>query len=80
AESPAGLFDDALANLTPASFLRACIEENDRYMSAFDPRLLRPRMIPLLGRLALHVAEAIDKARANGRKPKPVTERELTNL
>ncbi|MGB6414641.1 MAG: hypothetical protein WBF19_14960 [Candidatus Cybelea sp.] len=80
AESPAGLFDDALANLTPASFLRACIEENDRYMSAFDPRLLRPRMIPLLGRLALHVAEAIDKARANGRKPTPVTERELTNL
>jgi hypothetical protein len=66
AENPAGLFDDALANLTPASFLRACIEENDRYMAAFDPRLLRPRMIPLIGRFALHVAEAIDKARANG--------------
>ncbi|HEX3370227.1 MAG TPA: hypothetical protein VHS56_11675 [Candidatus Cybelea sp.] len=70
-ENAVGLFEDSLSNLTPASFLRACVEENDRYMSAFDPRLLRPRVIPALGGVALQVAEAIERVRANGRKASP---------
>jgi len=58
------LFGDALRNLTAAAFLRACIEENDRYMASFDSRLLRPRVIPALGKMALAIAEAIERFRA----------------
>jgi hypothetical protein len=58
------LFADVLRDLTPAKFLRACISENDRYMRAFDRRLLRPRIIPSLGRAALVVLELIDAVRA----------------
>jgi hypothetical protein len=58
------LFADVLRDLTPAKFLRACISENDRYMRAFDRRLLRPRVIPSLGRAALVVLELIDAVRA----------------
>lgn len=54
-----GLFDDALRELTPAKFVRACIEENDRYMRAFDRRLLRPRVIPSLAKLALPVLDLV---------------------
>ncbi|HEY1429607.1 MAG TPA: hypothetical protein VGF18_08535, partial [Candidatus Tumulicola sp.] len=58
------LFTDVMRDLTPAKFLRACLSENDRYMRAFDPRLLRPRVIPTLGRAALVVLELIDAVRA----------------
>jgi hypothetical protein len=58
------LFADVLKDLTPAKFLRACINENDRYMRAFDPRLLRPRVIPALGRFALAIAETVERLRA----------------
>lgn len=64
AEGNLNLFADVMKDLTPAKFLRACVEENDRYMRAFDPRLLRPRVIPTLGRVALAIAEAIEKLRA----------------
>lgn len=64
AEGNLNLFADVMKDLTPAKFLRACVEENDRYMRAFDPRLLRPRVIPTLGRIALAIAEAIEKLRA----------------
>jgi hypothetical protein len=65
------LFADVMADLTPAKFLRTCIEENDRYMQDFDPRLIRPRVIPALGRVALAIFEAISYIRAllaNGAK------------
>lgn len=58
------LFADVMKDLTPAKFLRACVEENDRYMRGFDPRLLRPRVIPALGRIALAILETIDRIRA----------------
>lgn len=64
AEGNLNLFADVMKDLTPAKFLRACVEENDRYMRAFDPRLLRPRVIPTLGHIALAIAEAIEKLRA----------------
>jgi hypothetical protein len=53
------LFGDVLNGLTPPVFLRACVEENDRYMAAFDPRLLRPRVIPALGKFILAIFEAV---------------------
>jgi hypothetical protein len=65
------LFGDVLSGLTPASFVRACVEENDRYMAAFDPRLLRPRVIPTLAKVALALFEAIDLVRGAFRKPAP---------
>jgi hypothetical protein len=59
-----GLFSDVMRDLTPVKFLRACLTENDRYMRSFDPRLLRPRVIPGLGKTALVVMELIDAVRA----------------
>ncbi|HKE36771.1 MAG TPA: hypothetical protein VKB39_05025 [Candidatus Baltobacteraceae bacterium] len=51
------LFTDVMDGLTPAKFVRACLEENDRLMSEFDPRLLRPTFIPTLARIALAILE-----------------------
>jgi hypothetical protein len=62
-EAGLNLFGDVLDSLTPSKFLRACVEENERYMRDFDSRLLRPRVIPTLGRLALAILEAIDRVR-----------------
>ncbi len=63
-ENALDLFGDLLKDLTPARFVRACVEENDRYMAAFDPRLLRPRVIPGLARFALALIETIERVRA----------------
>jgi hypothetical protein len=63
-ETTIDLFGDILSGLTPAKFVRACVEENDRYMSAFDPRLLRPRVIPALAKFALAILEAIEHIQA----------------
>jgi hypothetical protein len=65
------LFGDVLNDLTPSIFIRACVEENDRYMAAFDPRLLRPRVIPALAKFALAVFETIDRVRAAFPKSAP---------
>ncbi len=59
-----GLFGDALKNLAPADFVRTCVDENDRYMASFDRRLLRPRVIPTLARIALAIIVAIERWRA----------------
>ena len=59
-ESPRDLFGDVIKGLTVARFIRACVSENDRYMAAFDPRLIRPRVIPALARFALTIVGAID--------------------
>jgi hypothetical protein len=53
-----------LNGLTPAKFIRACVEENERHMASFDPRLLRPRVIPSLAKVALATIETIDRLRA----------------
>ncbi len=65
------LFADAMKGLTPATFIRACVEENERYMAAFDPRLIRPRVIPALANFALTIFETIDRLRASLRKEAP---------
>jgi hypothetical protein len=58
------LFGDVMEGLTPAKFVLTCIQENERYMQEFDPRLLRPRVIPAIARFALAVIEFIEKIRA----------------
>jgi hypothetical protein len=39
-------------DLKPAELLQLCLSENERRMAVYDPRLLRPRVMPLLARLA----------------------------
>jgi hypothetical protein len=68
-EGQLNLFADILDDLTPAKFLRACIEENERYMRQFDPRLLRPTFVPTTGKAALALLTAYDRLRAPFRKP-----------
>jgi hypothetical protein len=65
------LFADAMKGLTPTGFIRACVDENERYMAAFDPRLIRPRVIPALGRFGLTIFETLDWLRAAFRKEAP---------
>lgn len=40
-------------DLTPGSFMHVCLAEHDRRMAPYDARLLRPRFMPRLVRLAL---------------------------
>ena len=41
------------ADLDGATFMALCLAENERRMAGYDPRLLRPRTMPWLVRLAL---------------------------
>jgi hypothetical protein len=38
---------------TKRTFFELCLKENDRRMKGYDPRLLRPMMMPRLMKLAL---------------------------
>ncbi len=44
-----------MGDLTASEFLRLCLSENDRRLAAYDPRLLRPRLVPVAVRAALSV-------------------------
>ena len=44
---------EVFKDVSPASFLRTCLEANEAYMAGFDPQLLRPRVIPAVARFAL---------------------------
>jgi hypothetical protein len=44
------LAGEVFAGITLGDFLRTALAENERYMSTFDSRLLRPRLIPTLAR------------------------------
>jgi hypothetical protein len=39
--------------ITWRQFLQSCVDENDRYLSAMDPGLLTPRVLPSMARFAL---------------------------
>lgn len=41
--------------LTPARFLGLCLAENERRLSPYDSRLLRPRIMPLVARAAMRI-------------------------
>ncbi len=54
---------DVFADLTLQKFIQACLDENEMHMASFDPRLLRPRVVPSLARFVLNAADAIDGAK-----------------
>jgi hypothetical protein len=58
---------DMFANLTLQTFIQACLDENDLHMRNFDPRLLRPRVIPTLARFVLNATNALDTAKQSAR-------------
>jgi hypothetical protein len=62
-ENPIELFADVLSDLTPSRFVRACVDENERYLAAFDSRLVRPRVIPALGKFALAILDTAERLR-----------------
>jgi hypothetical protein len=41
--------------ITPAQLMKICLSENDRRLAPYDPRLLRPTLVPSLVRLALRL-------------------------
>jgi hypothetical protein len=41
------------AKITPRSFLETCLSENDRRMQGLDAKLLRPKIMPFLVKIAL---------------------------
>jgi hypothetical protein len=43
------------ADITPRRFLQTCIAENELRFSRYDARLLRPRFVPAMAKLALKV-------------------------
>ena len=49
---------ELLAGMTIERFLGACVAENRRQMAAFDARLLRPRVVPVLAACALRALRA----------------------
>ena len=49
---------DVFAGLTLTKLLQACIAENETNMAMFDPRLVRPRVIPKIAKFALRCIES----------------------
>ena len=44
---------DAFGGITLRRYLETCLHENELQMAAFDPRLLRPRVLPAIAQLIL---------------------------
>jgi hypothetical protein len=59
---------EVFRGLTLKKFLVTCLEENERYMAAFDPRLLRPRVMPAMARIVLTLTNTGSRIRDVARK------------
>lgn len=51
-----------VSGISARALLATCLEENARRLSAFDRRLLRPRLVPALARIALRGLPAAPRA------------------
>jgi hypothetical protein len=50
------LAGEIFGGITLGEFLRTALEENERYMAAFDPRLLRPTIVPAIAKALLSLS------------------------
>ena len=60
---------DVSLQLTPEGFLETCLRENARRLGAFEPALLRPRLVPALARLTLRTLRLSRSRRQEGACP-----------
>lgn len=44
---------DQFGDVTPREFLELCLRENERRLAPYDPRLLRPQLVPSIARTVL---------------------------
>jgi hypothetical protein len=49
-----------LARFFLRRLIGTCLSENDRRMAAYDPRLLRPRLVPSIARIVYRMLPARD--------------------
>ncbi len=54
----------SLDDLTPESFINACLVENQRRMSKFDQRLMQPQLMPAITNIASRVLQLIPKRKS----------------
>jgi hypothetical protein len=54
-----------LDDLTPETFLSACIEENKKRMSKFYPQLMQPQLMPRLANIALRTLQLLPKGKSS---------------
>ena len=47
---------DSIGEVTLRTLAETCLRENERRLAGYDPRLLRPRLVPRLVRQALRMA------------------------
>ena len=55
--------EDVFGEFSLTKFLEACLKENEDDMAVFDPRLLRPRLVPNVATFALAVARTAQRLR-----------------
>jgi len=55
--------EEVFGEVSVTKFLEACLKENEDDMSVFDPRLLRPRLVPGVASFALAVAKTAGRLR-----------------
>lgn len=55
----------ALDDLTPETFMAACLEENQKRMSKFDPMLLQPQLMPTLTNLAYRTLKILPRRKSS---------------
>ncbi len=60
--------EEVFGEFSITKFLDACLKEDAYDMSVFDTRLLRPRLVPIVTRFALDVANAVGRLRRSGKK------------
>jgi len=56
---------ESIGEVTLRKLGQICIGENERRLSGYDPRLLRPRFVPRLVSLALRLAPSGSHARTD---------------
>jgi hypothetical protein len=59
------------SRVAPADFVTLCMTENERRLSRYDPRLLRPAFVPTVARAALRTLIPSAGRREAGRPAKP---------